>query len=457
LGERECDGRFFEVCWPLWGAECCPVPGDQLDLTKQKNSNVITVNDIYGRGKYDMVKIVQNRVAIFGMALVSVFAVPGYAASQTASQNDRATGILAIASKAMADDHLRAVLLRVTIDGQDIVTAAMGESGNGVPATTAMHFRNGAVAISYIATILLELADKKVVTLDAPLSSWLPELPDSDAVTLRMLAMMTAGYPDYVRNPQFIAASNADPYRQWRPQELIDIGLSTPRIFQPGTNWDYSHTNYVILGRALERIADMPMERLMKELILSPLDLANTRSVATPAIQRPVLHAFSSERREALGIPASEPFYEDSTYWNPSWTLAKGAIQTTNIYDLAATAVAVGTGSLLSPESHTSQIAPSLLGFGHQQEGCPACHTLDAAFNYGIGVVMMGNWILQNPLFGGYGAVEAYLPSQNIAVAVAVTFDEQSFDAKGEYLHGQAATTIFREIASYLTGVPVPH
>jgi hypothetical protein len=59
-----------------------------------------------------------------------------------------------------------------------------------------------------------------------------------------------------------------------------------------------------------------------------------------------VLHAFSSERREPLGIAPATRFYEESTYWNPSWTLAQGAIQTTNIDDLAATAVAVGTGAL---------------------------------------------------------------------------------------------------------------
>jgi hypothetical protein len=46
----------------------------------------------------------------------------------------------------------------------------------------------------------------------------------------------------------------------------------------------------------------------------------------------------------ALGIAPGTRFYEESTFWNPSWTLARGSIQTTNIYDMAATAVAVGEG-----------------------------------------------------------------------------------------------------------------
>ncbi len=319
-----------------------------------------------------------------------------------------------------------------------------------------MHFRNGAVAISYVATLLLQLVDEQVVTLDAPLSTWLPELPDSDQVTLRMLATMTAGYPDYVRDTEFLKENAADVYRQWTSQELIDLGLSTGRIFAPGTNWDYSHTDYVILGRALERITGVPMATLMRERILRPLQLTNTRSVATPAIQRPVLHAFTSERREVLGIPPAEPFYEESTYWNPSWTLAEGAVQTTNIYDLAATADAIGTGSLLSAESHAAQIAPNLIGFGHEQAGCPTCHRLDESYSYGIGVVISGEWILQNPLFGGYGSVEAYLPSKKLAIAVAVTFGEGSFDDQGEYLNSQATKSIVSDIATIVTGEPLP-
>ncbi len=357
----------------------------------------------------------------------------------------------------MAANHLRSVILRVTIDGRNVATKAMGISADNSPATTDMHFRNGAVAISYMATLLLQLVDEQVVTLDAPLSTWLPELPDSDQVTLRMLATMTAGYPDYVRNTEFLKENAADVYRQWTSQELIDLGLSTGRIFAPGTNWDYSHTNYVILGRALERITGVPMATLMRERILRPLQLTNTRSVATPAIQKPVLHAFTSERREVLGIPPTEPFYEELTYWNPSWTLAEGAIQTTNIYDLAATADAIGTGSLLSAELHAAQIAPSLIGFGHEQAGCPTCHRLDESYSYGIGVVISGEWILQNPLFGGYGSVEAYLPSKKLAIAVAVTFGEGSFDDKGEYLNSQAAKSIVSDIATIVTGEPLPH
>ncbi len=375
-------------------------------------------------------------------------ASPG--ATPAASPEAQANDIIAIVANAMKDYALNAVILRVMSGEREVVTEALGDSMTGVPATTDMHFRNGAVAISYMSTLLLRMVDQGKAKLDDPLAKWLPDLPDADKVTLRMLANMTSGYPDFVQNAGFIKAIYENPFRQWTPAEQIAIGLSTPRVFAPGMNWDYSHTNYVILGQALEKIGGMPMTELMQEQILDPLGLPNTQGSETAAIPEPVLHAFTSERRVPLGIPAGTRFYEESTFWNPSWTLAKGAIQTTNIVDMATTAVAIGEGALLSAESHKEQIAPSLLGFGSPLKGCPNCHTLDTRYNYGLGIVLSGDWLLQNPLFSGCGAVEGYLPSHKIAIAVATTYGEASFDDQGNYKYGSVHQTIFNAIARYL-------
>jgi len=188
----------------------------------------------------------------------------------------------------------------------------------------------------------------------------------------------------------------------------------------------------------------------MQNNIFAPLGLNNTVGSSTAAIPPPVLHTFSSERRQALGIAPATRFIEESTFWNPSWTTYEGAIQTTNIYDMAASAVAVGEGTLLSPESHRAQIDPRLLGFGAPLAGCPNCHTLDEEYNYGLGIVLKGAWLMQNPLFFGCGGVMAYLPSRRIALAVATTYGEQAFDAQGNYKDGNGGERIFAAIGAYL-------
>jgi CubicO group peptidase (beta-lactamase class C family) len=318
---------------------------------------------------------------------------------------------------------------------------------DGVPATTAMHFRNGAVAFAYVSTLLLEYVDQHKVTLNETIDHWLPSLPESHQVTLKMLANQTTGYPDFETDPTWTAAFNNNPFHIFTYQERLTDAFARPMQFAPGTNWSYSHTNFMILGKILSMIGKAPLAALLQRNVLGPMGLTQTAAYRTSFIPSPVLHSFSSERRVALGIPAPDPFYEESTFWNASWGTPDGAAETTNIYDMAKTAVAVGTGTLLSKSSYHAMTDPNLLGFGEKQADClPSCFTQVVGYNYGLGVVRSGSWILQNPLLGGYSATEAYLPSQKISIAVATTFKPGAFDCQGIYAN--SSDTLFRLIGA---------
>lgn len=362
---------------------------------------------------------------------------------------------MTIVRDTLAQAHLKSVIVRATVDGKEVLTQAFGESMSGVPATTAMHFRNGSVAISYVSTLLLKLVDEKKVGLDDKLSTWLPDVPHADRVTLRQLAQMTSGYVDYVLgNDAMNKALYSDPFHQWTAQEQLSYAVSKPLLYEPGTNWNYAHTNYVLLGLALEKAIGEPMPKLLQDKVLGPLSLTNTANSFTPEIPAPVLHAFSSERRDFLKIPSGTPFYEESTFWNPSWTITQGAIQTTNIYDLEATAAGIGSGKLLSPKSYQTLSSTELRGRGTALPGCTTCAPQTEFYTYGLGVVISGDWLLQNPLLSGYAAVDAYLPSKKIAIAVAVTFDPGAFTDTGDYQN--EGDTLFRKIAVVLAPDDVP-
>jgi CubicO group peptidase (beta-lactamase class C family) len=387
--------------------------------------------------------------AIFTLAIVAGCGVPHIAppSPSPGSTADKADAVMRVVRDFMGQAHLKAVIVRVTKDGQKVVTEAVGDSMTGVPATPDMHFRNGAVAISYVSTLLLKLVDQKKVGLDDKLSKWLPDFPNADRVTLAQLAQMTSGYPDYViGNDAFSTALYADPFRQWTTQEILNQVSSRPLLYEPGTNWNYSHTNYILLGLALEKATGQDMPSLLRSKVLGPLGLTATVSSDTPEIPQPALHAYSSERRAALKIPVDTPFYEDSTYWNPSWTITHGAIQTTDIYDLEATAVGIGSGRLLSGDSFKKMTSIDLRGKTHPQPDCPTCSDQNDGYTYGLGIVISGNWLLQNPMFSGYTAVEAYLPSQRIAVAVVVTYAPEAFNDQGNY--SNQADILFRKIGA---------
>ncbi|MER7949579.1 serine hydrolase domain-containing protein [Streptomyces sp. NPDC096079] len=353
-----------------------------------------------------------------------------------------ARDVLRIAERAKADMDLKSVIVRVTVDGREVVTRALGESMTGVPATPAMHFRNGNIAISYLGTALLRLVDQGKVRLDDPVARWLPGLKDGERITLRMLAASTTGLVDYVRLPAFQQAVSADPFRQWTAEEVVRLSTSEERWYEPGTNWSYSHANFVLLGAALEKITGTRLDVLLRRQVLGPLGLRETRDSATPDIPEPVLHAFDSDRGT----------YEESTFWNPSWTTAPGAVETTDICDLAASAAGIGSGRLLSPASHRELLDPGTVGLGHATEKCPAtvCLAQTEATHYGMGVLVLGDWVSQHPLFFGYSASMAYLPSRRLSIAVSTT---NGPDAPA----GHSAHTIAQRIAAALApDHPIP-
>ena len=396
-------------------------------------------------------------MAAMAIALAGCTATPPdrQASPDASERSEQAAEIARIVEDAMTTLDLKAVIVKVQIGDDVVISEAFGESMTGVPATTDMHFRNGAVAFSYVSNLLLQYVDDGTVTLDDTIDEWLPELPESDTVTLRMLTNQTTGYPDFETDPGWNAAYNANPFHEFTFDERIEYAFSRPLQFEPGTNWSYAHTNFMILGEILSQIGGEPLDELLKEKVLDPMGLTETASYNSSYIPEPVLHAFSSERRVALGIDPSVEFYEESSFWNPVWGTPVGAAQTTTIDDMIATAIAVGTGALLSDESFHEMTDSQLIGFGERLPVCePSCFTQIDAYNYGLGVVRSGDWMLQNPELSGYSAAEAYLPSKKIAIAVANTFAPGAFDANGIY--DNSSDRLFRLIGAYLAPDDAP-
>jgi CubicO group peptidase (beta-lactamase class C family) len=381
---------------------------------------------------------------------------PGTTAAVSPS-SATASGVATVVQNVMRAQHLKAVIVKITQGNRVVADQAFGTSVTGVPATTAMHFRNGAVAFAYIGTLLLKFVEQHKVRLDDTIDRWMPMLPDANKITLKMLTNQTSGYPDFETDAGWTAAFNADPFHEWTFQERLKYTFDRPPQFPPGTNWSYSHANFMILGEILAKIGGKPLGVLLQQQVLGPMGLTNTTATETSAIPSPVLNTYSSERKAALGVPPGNPFYEDATYWNTQWGTPIGANETTNIDDMVKTAVKVGTGALLSKSSYDLMTGPHLLGFGHKDPGCiPTCFTQIPAYNYGLGVVRSGNWLEQDPLVSGQAAVEAYLPSQKIAIAVTVTFEPEAFDSQGNYLVSNSGDSIFNALAKYITPNDAP-
>lgn len=365
-------------------------------------------------------------------------------------------GVTRIVRQAVAAHNLRSAIVEVVRDGRVVSQEAFGQSLTGQPATTSMHFRNGAVAFSYVTTLLMKDVDAHKLRLDDTIDRWEPSLPDANTVTLRMLANQTSGYPDFETDPAWNTAFNADPFHVFTYAERLRYAFSRPMLFAPGTNWSYAHTNFMVLGDILAKVGGKPLDTLLSDQVLKPMGLTATAGSDTSAVPSPVLHSYSSERRASLQIPAGVPFSEEATYWNTQWGTPMGANETTTIADLARTAVEVGSGALLTSRSYHTMVDARLIGFGSRQPDCePSCFQQTTRYSYGLGVVRSGDWILQNPSLSGQSATEAYLPAQKLAIAVVVTFTPAAFDASGGYQHYQS-TQLFQQLGAYLAPDDAP-
>ena len=152
--------------------------------------------------------------------------------------SDAAT-VLEVAEQAMDDDGLRTVLISVERGGEQLVTAALGESVDGVPADPQQRFFDGAVVFSHLGTLMLQLADEGVLEMDEPIDTYVDGVPGGDRLTPRMLMSSTSGLADFVPMDAWIDQLYDDPFRPFTDAELEAYVYPEPLLFEPGTNVSY--------------------------------------------------------------------------------------------------------------------------------------------------------------------------------------------------------------------------
>ncbi len=310
--------------------------------------------------------------------------------------------IATIARRTMRQAGIKATILRIDTGGRPLLSAGFGNSMAGVPATPAMHFRIGSMAIPYLINLLLQLQDEGRLSLDDKLSTYLPNLPDAGRITLRMLANNTSGYADWIQgNPEFQEQLLGGVFRQWTPRELLDIAFAQPPACAPGACFHYAHTNFAVLSEVISKVTGQSISDLMHERVFRPLGLRATAVSRYPAMPGSVLHAYSGDRGP----------YEDSTFWSPSWTIGAGTVMSSTIGDIARSARAIGTGALISPASYRQEFAPTLVRKGFMSKG----------LYYGLGIVVGNGWRFQNPMLNGYTGIMAYLPGRRLSLAAVAT------------------------------------
>lgn len=281
-------------------------------------------------------------------------------------------------------------------DGKIAYVAAFGDARMSPrqPATPAMHYAIGSISKQFTVAAVMILQQEGKLSIDDPVSKWFPELTDAGRVTLRNLMSHTSGYEDYAPQdytiPEWTHPSSAE--------KIVHEWATKPLDFAPGTQYQYSNTNFNIVGLIVQQAAGEPFWQFLKARVLDPVGLTKAIDLDT---QRDRLEP-TGYFRHALG-PLRPALMEA-----PGWYFADGEMAMP-VGDLLTWDISVMNQSLLAPASYAQMEAPTRLKDGLYS-------------NYGLGLTVGAlngrRMVSHGGEVGGFVSYNMVLPDDKIAVAV---------------------------------------
>jgi D-alanyl-D-alanine carboxypeptidase len=301
--------------------------------------------------------------------------------------------------------HVPAATAAVVVCGRVVWAGAAGvlDLGSGQPATNDSLFVLNSAAKTFVATmVMLEIQDGRL-SLDTRLSQFYPWLPNAPRTSVRMLLNMTSGLPDYLDNARIEWMMHHRPRHHWTVDQVLTglgTGLGRPR-FPPGRAFQYSDTNYIVLGAILERITHRSIEHDFQQLIGRRLGISSATFVPTPAARARMAHPYLLRRDGSLASQWIPGYGVSSAVWGPVFT--DGGLASSSL-DAAWFGNALLGGRLVRPVAvkQMTTIGRGDYGFGLRDR------PFDGRF-----------WFGHRGYFDGFEAEDWTDPSRQVTIAVA--------------------------------------
>jgi D-alanyl-D-alanine carboxypeptidase len=135
---------------------------------------------------------------------------------------------------------------------------------------------------NYVASLTLKLVEEGLLSLEDPIQKWLPNYPNiNNTIRIHQLLNHTSGIFDYVKHPR---SPYQKPYssieftRLWETETILKELVAEP-YFQPGEDWHYSTTNYLLLRMIIEKVGGTDLSEMLRTRFFTPLALKNTVAV----------------------------------------------------------------------------------------------------------------------------------------------------------------------------------
>lgn len=239
-----------------------------------------------------------------------------------------------------AGEFVGARIAVMTADGTITETAAGTQTTDPASAPVALDvpWGVGSVTKSFVAVVVLQLAEEGKLDLDGNIVEYFPDLAGADQITPRQLLQHTSGLNEYLNDPLV----RGDAQREWTAAELVAVAEAAGRFGAPGAAYRYSNTNYIVLGEIVEQVTGAPWFDAVNSRIVQPLGMTSTGLIGDDS---------------ATGYTIVDGEFVDATFeLHPSIGGSAGALESTN-RELLRFATALADGTLLSPVSLTAMEA----------------------------------------------------------------------------------------------------
>ncbi|WAI12644.1 serine hydrolase domain-containing protein [Bacillus cereus] len=298
-------------------------------------------------------------LTLTGAILVGALAILSF---ENVHAVNKRTSIEQVIDKAADAKNIPGVIVTVK-NGETSWAYASGEGNiernHKVDADSA--FRIGSTTKSFVATVVLQLAGEKKLSLDDTVEKWLPGLIkgkgyDGSKITIRQLLNHTSGIADYLTS-DLKEKLMENPSENYTAEQLISRALQ----LEPVKGWSYSNTNMVIIGLIIQKVTGESYAEQIQKRIINPLSLKET-----------VLPGSSMDipKKNARGYLNTGDKLVDITLFNPSFANASGEMISTG-EDMTTFFRALLGGKLLTPEMQKEMVT----------------HTVDTPLGkYGLGI-----------------------------------------------------------------------
>jgi D-alanyl-D-alanine carboxypeptidase len=436
-GDRNEDGRLdviYSTSKKPWQPAAVMERRSRLHVSRAREapSRLTTKHFVHGAVSPDQER---NRMKFASLVVYAVLAVPACNGSETSASFD-GSPVERIARKAVADGRTAGVAVGVVRGGKLVFNGAYGRANleHDVALAHDSVFSIFSITKAFTAAAIMQLSERGMLRLDDPLTKYFPQFPNGDKVKITDLLSHTSGIADYARPGSALERMGAS------SEELVGvIEKQQPLyLFPPGTKWNYSNSNYALLGRIIEKVSGRSYRDQMAAIFASA-GMTNT------AIDRN--SDVVPKRASGYMLAGNKPgTFMNGIFVEMSSVYAAGAMRST-VADLAAGFHALFTGRIVDGQSVATMMKPARLRDGrlagdvvHGMENRPG-----AFGHYASGLDT--NKVCGHPAFGAGGAfpsfnsIVRFYPDKDLMLIVLTNT-------------GMAANQVEHEIARNLLGCP---